>query len=274
MAHQVGNIPEFTEDASAPETVQEEVKETVVETPPVQETVTPEPPAEKPADTPSASADTLEPSQPNLVQDPEAQKAIEGLQNERVRLLKEISELKGQRREIKQERLATINQEIEDLKDVHPDDVSLVEKITRAKGIMTRGEVEQMFYNAVKQEEETKFFDRYPEYKVENDPDGKNWSLFESEVARVKDLGWTIPSNPRKIGEAMEFIHKNIVKVSSGPSAPVAAQKRQIEVASHGGGGAQRPSPSAQTLSPERKADLIRGGFSQEDIKNMEARLG
>ncbi len=268
MAQQiVGSIPEFGSDASPENKVLEEVKQPVEETLPA-ETVTPEPPAEKPLD-PPVQVDTTVPSQP--IQDPEQERAIAGLQAERVKLLKEISELKGQRREIKQDQLAAVNQQIDELKDVHPDDVNLVEKIIRAKGYMTKEESSKMFYQAIKQEEEGRFFDKFPEYKVENDPDGRNWSLFENEVSRLRELGWTIPTNPRKIGEAMELIHKNIVKVPSGPSVP--AQRRAIEVASHGGGGAQRPSPSSNKLTPERIEMYKRGGWSDEDIKAIEARL-
>lgn len=269
MAQQiVGKIPEFSSDASPEEKVLEEVKQPEAETPP-EETVTPEPPAEKPAD--PISDDTIAPSQ--TVQETESDRAITGLQNERIKLLKEISELKGQRREIKQTKLDHIEKQIDELKDLHPDDVAVVDKVLRAKGYMTKDEYAQMSYQAIKQEEESRFFERYPEYKVENDPDGNNWSLFEGEVARLRELGWQIPTNPRRIAEAMELIHKNIVKVPSGRVVPVAVQKRQIEVASHGAGGTQRPSPSGKTLDTERIAMLRQGGFSDEDIKNMESRL-
>lgn len=261
MAQQiVGKIPDFTEEIPAPEPVQEEVKETEEVIPDVIETETPAPPAEKPLDEIQVGT---EPS--HVVETPEA-KAIAGLQQERVNLLKEISELRGQKREIKQDQLAAVNKQIDELKDLHPDDVNVIDRVLRAKGYMTAEEAKGMFYENVRQTELNKFLERYPEYKPENDPGDANWSALQRELGY-----YAKPSDPYKITEILERAHRMVVKVPSGPSLP--AQQRRLEVASHGSGGAQRPSPSGKTLDPDKRAMFRQGGWSEEEIANMEKRL-
>ena len=256
---QLGKIPDFTED-STPEAVKEEVKEPVVEeTPEVKET--PEPPAEKPLDT-EIKVDTA----PLVENNQELEKALTGLQTERVKLLKEISELKGQRREIKQDQLTRVEKQLDDLKDLHPDDVSVIDRVLRAKGYMTKEESNQMFYESVKQSELSKFLDKYPEYKPENDPNDTNWNALQRELGYYK-----LQTDPHQVQEILERSHRMIVKVPSGQDT--SAKKRQLEVASHGAGGAQRLSPSGKTLDPDRVAMLKQGGFTDEDIKSMESRL-
>lgn len=257
----VGQIPEFTGDAPSEEKVIEEVKEPVVE-PAAEEKDTPELPAEKPDGEPIA--DTKEPIV--VVQETEEHKALTGLQEERVKLLKEIADLRGQRREIKQDQLIKVEQQIDELKDLNPDDVTLIERVLRSKGYVTKEESNKMFYKAVETEELNRFLDKYPEYKPENDPNDINWSTLQKELGYYR-----MPTNPKQITEILERAHRAVVKVPSGPSIP--AQKRQIQIASSGAGGAQRPSSNGITLDSDKKSMLKQGGFSDEDIKAMEGRL-
>jgi len=143
----VGKIPEFTTDGSPEPSPPEEVKQTVPEPTAEQapEKDTPTPPVEKPADISGE-----EPVAPSI--DPETARAVQGLQNERVKLLKEISELKGQKREIKQDQLNVVQAQIDELKDLHPEDVATIDRVLRAKGFMTKAEADKMFYDAVKNE--------------------------------------------------------------------------------------------------------------------------
>lgn len=263
MGQVVGKIPDFTTDeAPAGETVKEEVKEAPVEETVVEEKETPEPPAEKPDE--NIVDDTKTPQQ--VVNPDELSRAVTGLQAERVKLLKEISELKGQRREIKQEALQKVEQQIDDLKDLHPDDVSIIDRVLRSKGYVTKEEANRMFYDSVKESELKKFLERYPEYKPENDPNDVNWSSLQREIGYYK-----IPNDPHQIAEILERAHRAVVKVPSG--ANVAPQQRRIQVASSGSGGVKAPSSSGKTLDPQRVAMLKQGGFTDEDIKKIESRL-
>ena len=178
-----------------------------------------------------------------------------------MKLLKEISELRGQRRELKQDQLTVVSKEIEELKDVHPDDAAIVEKVLRAKGYIRKDEAHQMFYDTVKQEELNKFLSKYPEYKPENDQNDLNWSALQRELGLYK-----MPGDPHQIGEILERAHKAVAR----PADPASqARKRQIEIASVGGGGMQRSSSTKKSLDPRYRQELERGGWSEEEIKRI-----
>src|SRR5581483_10145847 len=191
----VGSIPEFTQD-SASETGAEELKKTTGDEPVVEETATPEIPAEKPADGTEipVGEDTTEP-QPVVQAPVQPDPALKGLQEERVKLIKEIAELRGQKREIKKQELATVDHQIDELKDLNPDDIKVIDRVMRAKGYMTKEEKNQMSYKAVEQDELGKFLNKYPEYKPENDPGDVKWTQLQNELGLYK-----LPSDARQIG--------------------------------------------------------------------------
>ena len=250
MANQMNMVPEFTTDDQGVSEEREEVKETATEEAAEEETETPgEPPAQE---EPLAESE----------EDAKETKAVQGLQEERVKLLKEISELRGQRREIKEQQLLRVEEKIDELKDIHPEDVTLIEKVLRAKGMVTKDEANHMFYEAVQDEELKKFLEKYPEYKPENDRNDLNWSTLQREFGLYKR-----PDNPHQIGELLERAHRAVVRVPSDRGVP--AKKRQVEVASVGSGGARRSSSHSETLNPRYREELLRGGWSEEEVDNM-----
>lgn len=265
MDNTIGTIPEFTSDetvqpaakpAEAPipeEVKQDEEGDQIIV--PAKEKDTPAPPAEKP-------------DEQVVVESPapqdETAKAIEGLQKQRVELLKEISELRGTKREIKQDQLDVVQAQIDELKDLNPADVAMIEKVLRGKGYVPKQEVQKMFYDAVKTEKTNEFLEKYPEYKPENDPGDVNWTMLQREIAYYKP-----PADPHQIIDILERAHRSIVKVPSGVSQ--APQKRQVQIASVGGGGTQRPSSPSVKLDPEKRSMLK--GFTPEEIQEMESKL-
>lgn len=250
----LGTIPDFTSDETVDPVAPQIPEEVKTEEESSDETETPSLPEETPDE--SIVEEPLAPEE-------DTAKAIQGLQNERVKLLREISDLKGTKREIKQDRLTEVQTQIDELKDLNPDDVAIIDKVLRAKGYMTKPEADKMFYEAVKTEETNKFLDKYPEYKPENDPGDVNWTMLQREIEYYK-----APTNPRQIADILDRAHRAVVKVPSGTSN--APQRRQVQLASVGGGGTQ-PSSSPAKLDPEKRAMLK--GFSDEDIKAMESKL-
>lgn len=243
MAEPVGTVPEFTSDEGA-EAV-EEVKKIEGEPegePEIEETDTP---AELPAAEP----------------DGEEQKAIRGLTKERAKLLKEISDLKGTRRELKQEKLATVEAKIEELEGVAPEDINLVERVLKAKGYITKSDADQMTYERTKEAQTEAFLDKYPEYKPENDPGDTNWNLLQRELAFFR-----LPTDPKLIGEVLERAHRGIVKA---PTANITAQKRQVATAALGSGGNTQKSPQKNTITDSMREVYRRGGWSEEEIDKM-----
>ncbi len=255
----IGSVPEFTQDSPNEEGVLKEVKEAVLEEGAEQQTDTAELPAEKPTSG-NVSEDTTEPSNQVL------ETQINGLQEERVKLLKEISDLRGQRREIKQEQLGRVEQQIDDLKDIHPEDAQLIERVLRSKGYISKTEAEGMFYESVKQEKLEAFLTKYPEYKPENDPNDANWSALQKEIGFYK-----MPSDPHQIPEVLERAHRNVIRVPSDLTVP--AKQRQVAVASVGAGGVQRSSSSNKQFTSEQRQAFKQGGWSDEEISSMEQRL-
>ena len=149
--------------------------------------------------------------------------------------------------------------------DVHPDDVTLIDKVLRAKGFVTRADTDKMFYDSVKKETLNKFLDKYREYRSENDPNDNHWNALQHELGYYR-----MPDDPHKIVEILERAHRAIAPATVDHQVP--AKKRQIEVASVGSGGTQRSS-SIKTLDPHKRAMLEHGGFSKEDIYSIEKNL-
>ena len=266
--NKIGSIPEFTQDESLDlsNEPEEEVKEAEVEeSEEISETKTEEEEKEIPSvlpteETPARKSD----DSGNL------EKTVQGLQEERVKLLKEIQELRGQRREIKQQEVLKVEQQIDELKDLHPDDVNLIEKVLRSKGYMTKGEATQMAYDAVKQEELGKFLEKYPEYKPENDPNDLNWSALQREFQLYR-----MPQDPHQIGEVLVRAHRNVngFKIPSERGG-IPEKRKQIESASLGSGGnSQRSSSQRKTLTPAQRSLYERGGWSEEEIQELEQDL-
>lgn len=251
-------VPEFADDSE-----QKEVKETAVE-----ETV-----EEK--ETPPETDEVLPPEQETVVteQKPapkgddgnDLEKQLHGLQQEKAKLLSEIQNLRGQRREIKKEELIKVNDKIDDLKDVNPADIDVIDKVLRSKGYLTKEESQKMFYESVKQEQIGTFLEKYPEYKPENDPHDVNWNTLQREFSI-----YAMPSDPKLIGDRLERAHRGITR--SIPDRTIEVKKQQIKTAGVGSGGTQRSS-SAKTLDPDKRAMLERGGWSDEDISRIESNL-
>ncbi len=251
MVQIVGKIPEFTEDAPVNNEDGQPVE--------AQETETPSTPEEKPvteSDEGSGGG--------------ELEKAIEKLQHERSELIKEVKELRGSKRELKQQQLQQTQQHIDELKDLHPDDIGTIERVLRSKGYMTKDEAGQMFYEAVKNEELEKFLNKYPEYKPENDPDNIRWGAFERQIEKEKDLGYSLPKNPHNLAVFLERVHGAIA--SPKTTTDRAAAERRIQIAGVGSRGSQQSS-SPKRLDNERRQILSRGGWTEEEIQNIEAKL-
>lgn len=254
MTNILGAIPEFTSDA--PVIIPPIPDTEVVESTPEEKETPPEPPAENETVPPKAEDDT------NLLV-----QQLQGLQEERKKLLQQIHDLRGQRRELKQEELIKVEKKIDDeLKDVNPEDVTVVERILRSKGYITKEESHQMFYESVKNEELEKFLIKYPEYKPENDPNDTNWGSLQKELGYYRK-----PTNPHDIAVILERAHRSL-KQQVGGDRDVSVKKRQLEVAGVGGGGVQRSS-SRKSLNPSFRQMYEQGGWSEEEIKRMEANL-
>ena len=251
-------MPEFGGEADVESTSQEQEEVTAGEETPSEAATENEPDGE--------TTENETPADDVGTQTKELQNEIIGLRTAREDLIKELKDLRGERREIKQRELDRVDDKIEqavdDLKDVHPDDTKLIERVLRAKGYVSQGEVNKMLFNAKKQEVISSFLHEFPEYNPDANPD--KWESLKQEISLYRE-----PATAEQYGVLLRRAHKMVnVASPSGPS--VAVKKHQASVASAGSGGARKPS------QPHRLSQLAEQhlqGFTQEEIREMQKRL-
>lgn len=253
----VGSIPEFTDEGTQePEEVKEE-KETPAES------STDEQPAEE------ESSENTEEEPSEGTEEPENARQVQGLETEKDKLLKDIQILRSVRRDLKEpnekkEVDKQIEEKQDDLSDIDDATQSLVRRIIKSEGYVSNEGLDKKMYSQVKQEELDKFLNKYPEYKPENDPEDKNWKALQGELGYYK-----MPDNAHQIGQVLEKARRAVSKTPSGQGV-TDAQKQKMAVAGAGAskGGTTRSSPS-QSLTPDKREALSRGGWTEEEINEM-----
>ena len=269
----VGNIPEFTQEDPPVEGGEKEVKpgegETPPETPPAGEKPAKETP---PKEEPKKEVPPKEvPSEGTETEEDKVARQTEGLKTERDKLLKDIIDLRGQRREVRGKPVRGLEPEevkVDDLKDLHPDDVKIIEKVLKAKGYVPKTEIEKTIYGQIKQEQLDKFLEKYPEFSPANDPDDKNWNALQEELKFYR-----MPDNPRQMNKILERARQAISStVPLSDKGTIEAQKQRAETAGvgTGGQGGTELSSSIGSFDPDKVDSLRRGGFTDEEIiKNL-----
>lgn len=252
----VGQVPGFTEDTPLDKTGTEVNGE--------KETPTENLPSEtKPAKETSEEKVTSEETPGDDTKDTDAlQQAVQALEQEKENILKDIVDLRGERRDLKEKKVEKIEEEIDELKDLHPDDIAVIDRVLKAKGYVQKTEMRKEIYEDVKQQEVNKFLKDFPEYKPENDASDSNWNALQKEMAF-----YALPKNPRMIGSLLKKAHKALKPFSEG-STKTETQKKQLQTAGVGSGG-KGSSSSLKSFDPDKVASLSRGGFTDEEIKNI-----
>ncbi len=259
--NKIGTIPEFSKE----EGIEEEKKAPVEETEEKENETPTELPAEEKQseDTEGETEEVVEPQKPEVSTEVETLK--EKSEREKQGLLREIERLRKEKAELRKKEFLKTEEPLvvkkdEDLKDVNPADIELIDKVIKAKGYVRKDEFQKISYDSVKNDELNKFLEKYPEFKPENDPNDINWKALNEEISLYK-----MPSDPKKIGDILERARKSITKSFTNDTA----KKRQIEIASKGGGSAQRSSSKGK-LSDWQKEQYRTGGWSEEEIAELE----
>jgi hypothetical protein len=259
----VGQIPDFDPEGTMGAGA-EEVKQTG-EIPEEKDT-----PAELPADDQEngeqkPDGNVEDTSQPDPVEQA-VLRATEGLRTEIVGLRQKIATLSGGDRKLAQEQLIVAQQKLDELDDVNPADVALIEKVIKAKGYVTKEEAQSVNYDTVQKQVLSQFLDKFPEYKPENDPENTNWNRLIGEYSL-----YAKPKDPLQIAALLERSHKATAPVASVRN--LTPQKQAIKTASLGSGGRGRTSSGGKTLDPDTRRQYEDGGWSKEEIDEMEKRL-
>lgn len=255
----VGSIPEFSSDSE--QTGTEQIEESSIEA--IAEEVVEE--KETPSE-PAAADEKSEQPADKVSEDTTANKELEGLRDEKSKLIQELVTLRGAKRDLKQEEILKVEQKIDELQDVNPEDVALIEKVLKSKGYVRKDEVDKTIYERVENQEKDSFLEKYPEYKPENDPNDLNWN------ALMREFGlYARPKDPKMVSALLERAHKAIVKPAGDRS--IEAKKEIIKTASAGSGNTQRSSSNNSfKFDASTRAMLENGGFSADEIAKMEAR--
>lgn len=266
----VGKLPEFTTDEGAKvsaESAQELEETSTGEETPSEATTENEPSSEtKEPEKATDDADTqlgeLEQKKASLLGE------IEGLERARQSVLSDLKDSRGERRESKQRELDRVEQRIEqktdDLKDLHPDDVTLIERVAGAKGYVSESKINEIIFKARKEDVLSKFLREFPEYKLDNDPDEKKWSLLKQEVSLYRP-----PETVEQYETLLRRAHRMVSGVSAGGSS-VTVKKHQAHVASVGGGQTRKPSSSGRL---SQLAETHMQGYTKEELSEIQKNL-
>ena len=274
MSKKIGKMPEFTSEDTPPEVTAEATTESVVEqTEEVEEKETPTvPPAVKEPD--DKEVEKVEKVEPEVVVDSniklevgELKREIEGLSVARKELIADLKDLRGLKRDLQQEKIDKLENQIKDkedtLNDINPNDVDVIDRVLKAKGYVPRQEINKMFYEERKNEEIAKFLSEFPEYSEKNDPDNKMFGPLLQEVGLYKE-----PTDPALWGTILRRAHR-VLSSNKNVGGSVEVKKQLIKTASVGAKGASKPT-SAKPMDDRRRRLLEDAGFSEEEIRGME----
>lgn len=191
---------------------------------------------------------------------------IDGLLSEKEKLSAQIVELRKERRGVKQGEQETplfvpANEELE---GVAPEDISLVEKILKAKGYVRKDEIQANSYKENVDIQTETWLEKHPEYKPENDPEDKKWNSLLSEYNLYKT-----PSDPKQIQKLLDKAHSSLNPRSVLPTknpATIAAAKQKLAAKGSGGVGAKT------SIKTKGNLDLSGlQGFTEEELAELQS---
>lgn len=282
----------FTDESSTVEPA-EEVKETVTEESPVgteeaEGTETPTDSSEetKPTDATEdgGSADTDE----GKGDTDEKQKALGALRKEEENIDKNLSEIdleikrrkeriteKRAERRDKRDIIKTVDEvapptETDNLADIDKDTLAILERYTKAKGLVPKAELSHIKYEEEQKRQEKQFFKTNPEYLPENDKDDELYSELRKELAL-----YAKPNDPEMLSRIYDKAHREVKarfsdRFKANVQKHVVAQKR-VEISQSGGVSGGTSSKASESKFSEKQLSIMRNsGYSEEDIKDLE----
>ena len=225
-------------------------------------------------------------------------KALEGLRQTETELGNDVSnlekEIETRRQRITQLRkdrrdrkdiINTIDTKIpdakeDDLSDIDPESLKIVERVIKAKGYVSRDELGSITFEQQQKDAQTNFFDKHAEYLPENDKDDFLYNELKKELTL-----YAKPSDPKLIQQIYERAHKAVrdkfpTYFKTTNSVNLTDQKKNI-VRNQGagtgggassGGGSSAGSSKEGKLSPTQIEHLRSGGWSEEDIARINSK--
>lgn len=219
---------------------------------------------------------------------------LEGLKRAEEKLDKDLTEIdleikkarerivgKRSERRSKRELVDTIDdkypdKEEDDLSDVDPDTIQLLDRFVKAKGLVPKTELQKMQYETAHKTAEETFFEKHPEYSPENDKDDFLYNALRKELSYFAP-----PKDPKLIPKLFEKAHKAVVEQNpeffkkGSSTKEIAEKKERIKKAGIGGGSAggtgssEKSKGGKKALNEIQIAALRAGGWTEDEIKNF-----
>lgn len=282
----IGTIPEFTDENS--DVPSEEVKqqeETLEEsentdTDASEGTKSTEDKTDAITDDKSTSeSDKLAALEALRKQEDELDKDTSKLDEEIVARRQRIVEKRTERRE-KRDLIETIGvklpeTEIDNLSDIDSTTLSILERYTKAKGLVPKSELKEMNYESSHKSSELAFYEKHKEYLPEYDSTDTLYNALKRELAL-----YAKPTDPALISKLFEKAHSEVKKQypqffkETTLTDKVNASQR-TKTASMGGGNTGGSSKQSQsqserkTLSSIQIQALRQGGWTDEDVERL-----
>jgi hypothetical protein len=204
------------------------------------------------------------------------ERQVAGLKNQRDELLKDIQSKRAERRELRKPEAPQVPQPIPQVPQVAPETpqgeeldpevASQLDAHLRNKGFVPKGEIEKSQRLQVVEQVKNDWLATHPEYLAKTGDD--IWEAMQDELAQYKD-----PTNPYTYKNLLDRAHREVASkypdrfpIKSGSPS---AMKQRLQSAAMGSGGKGGSSKLRSSLSPAQVAELRRGGFNDEDIREI-----
>jgi len=197
---------------------------------------------------------------------------------------KRIVEKRGQRRDkrgIKDIVHSTIPPESndDDLSDVDPDNIELIERVIKAKGFVKKEDLQKQTYEETHKSAQDAFFSAHPEYLPKNDPDDKLYNAILEELSL-----FATPKDAKLIPKLFTKAHEQVVKrfpnrFTTKKTIPqknaIVARTRRASMGGGSSGGGNNPAPKNKNngtgkLSAAQKQQMLHGGWTEEEINSID----
>lgn len=201
-----------------------------------------------------------------------------------------ISQKRGERRE-KRDLTQSIDSALpseetpDDLSDIDPETIKVLDRFTKAKGLVPKSELSQMSYQSAHKTAEEAFYESHQEYKPENDDNDVLYNALKAELSL-----YSTPKDAKLIPKLFEKAHSEVAKLYPDEFKKATPDKKEISEdtkaaagrikkqqtgggpsggSSGGGSTSKTVSGTSKTFTDVQITALKDGGWSDEDIKRL-----
>jgi len=167
----------------------------------------------------------------------------------------------------------------DDLSDIDPETLKVLDRFTKAKGLVPKSELGKMNYENAHKVAESAFFESHPEYLPENDTDDSLFNALKTELSF-----FAAPKDSTKISKLFEKAHREVSSqypdkfkgekkktvTDDTKKSSALVKKQSVGGGSSGGGsGSSKKEEGSKDFSPKQISALQDGGWSDEEIKEL-----